>query len=82
MKITATFKGETKQFLTSNKGLYLPALGSDGNFYFFELIKNMGELTRLSALNGKNGYIDETKSYCFVLQVVRYLTRNGGLKAF
>lgn len=82
MKITATFKGDTKQFLTSVKGTYLPALGSDGNLYFFEFIKNMGEFTRLSAINGQKGYIDETHAYCFVLCEERKLTRDEGMKYF
>lgn len=82
MKITATFKGDTKQFLTSVKGTYLPALGSDGNMYFFMPIKDMGELTRLSAINGEKGYIDETKTCCFVLCEERKLTREEGVKFF
>lgn len=82
MKITATFKGDTKQFLTSVNGAYLPALGSDGNMYFFMSIKDMGEFTRLSALNGEKGYIDETKTYCFVLCEESELTINEGMKFF
>lgn len=82
MKITATFKGDTKQFLTSVKGTYLPALGSDGNLYFFEFIKDMGEFTRLSAISGERGYIDETKTYCFVLWEERKLPHNEGMKFF
>ena len=30
----------------------------------------------------KKGYIDATKSYCFVLQEERNLTRNEGMKHF
>lgn len=82
MKITATFKGDTKQFLTSIKSSYLPALGSDGNMYFFMPINGMGEFTRLSALSGEKGYIDETKTYCFVLCEERELTRAEGMKFF
>lgn len=82
MKITATFNGETKQFITSIKGACLPALGSDGNIYFFMPIDDMGEFTRLSALNGEKGYIDETKTYCFVLCEERKLTRDEGMKFF
>lgn len=82
MKITATFNGDTKQFLTSVNSAYLPALGSDGNMYFFMPIKDMGEFTRLSALNGEKGYIDETKTHCFVLCEKSELTINEGMKFF
>lgn len=82
MKITATFNGNTKQFLTSVNGAYLPALGSDGNMYFFMTIKDMGEFTRLSALNGEKGYIDETKTYCFVICEESELANNDDMKFF
>lgn len=65
MKIKATFKSKTMQFLTSIHEEFIPAIGSDLKLYFFLSIKNMGELTAPSALNDEKGYVDESKTYCF-----------------
>ena len=68
MKIKATFKGETQEFLTDDIRIYiLPALGHDGRLYFSLNPNAMGEFTRIATLNGENGFLSDDHMFCFVL---------------
>lgn len=68
MKVKATFKGETQEFLTDNLRIYmLPALGHDGKLYFSLNPNAMGEFTKIETLKGYNGFLSGDHKFCFVL---------------